>query len=125
MKQHVILLSLLCLSLPLAAQTTSNQKKSVSQEIEQIEKKTMVGTVLDENQEPLPGATIRLEGTQTGTVTDAEGNFSILVSGRRPTLIISYVGMETVNLELAPNVKFAKVVMKPMVTLMSEVVVTG
>ena len=39
MKQHVILLSLLCLSLPLAAQTKSNQKKSVSQEIEQIEKK--------------------------------------------------------------------------------------
>lgn len=124
MKQSIILL-LLCLSLPLAAQTKGNRRNNVSQEISQIEKKTVVGTVLDENEEPLPGATIRLEGTQSGTVTDAEGNFSILVSGRRPTLVISYVGMETYSAEILPDCKYMRIIMKPMVTMMNEVVVTG
>ena len=124
MKQTIILL-FLCLSLPLAAQTKGNRRNNVSQEMAQIKKKTVVGTVLDENEEPLPGATIRLEGTQTGTVTDAEGNFSILVSGRRPTLVISYVGMETYSAEILPDYKYMRIIMKPMVTMMNEVVVTG
>jgi TonB-linked SusC/RagA family outer membrane protein len=52
------------------------------------------GIVTDENGEPLPGATITVQGTTTGTVTDMDGNYSISVPDGA-TLVFSYIGYET------------------------------
>ncbi len=57
-------------------------------------KKVVVGTVTDDQGEPLAGATVRQTGTKTGVVTDVDGQFSIIVEGNDPTLTISYVGMK-------------------------------
>lgn len=38
---------------------------------------TIKGTVVDENGNPVIGATVRVSGAKTGTVTDLEGNYSI------------------------------------------------
>ncbi len=53
--------------------------------------KTISGTVLDENGLPLPIASILVKGTQNGTSTDFDGNYT-LKAKKGDTLIISYVG---------------------------------
>ena len=52
------------------------------------------GTVLDDQGEPLIGVSILIEGTTTGTVTDFEGNYS-LIAGDKATLVFSYLGYRT------------------------------
>jgi TonB-linked SusC/RagA family outer membrane protein len=49
------------------------------------------GTVVDDNGEPLIGANVREKGVDNGTVTDADGNFSLTVS-ENATLQVSYIG---------------------------------
>jgi TonB-linked SusC/RagA family outer membrane protein len=53
------------------------------------------GTVQDENNEPLPGASILLKGTTTGAVTDVDGKFNLDVSGANPVLVVSFLGYLT------------------------------
>ncbi|MGB3143996.1 MAG: SusC/RagA family TonB-linked outer membrane protein [Maribacter sp.] len=50
------------------------------------------GTVLDENQVPLPGATVVVKGTTNGVATDFDGNFKIEMNGDNQVLVISYIG---------------------------------
>lgn len=52
---------------------------------------TVTGTVFDINKEPVIGATVMLDGTKTGTVTDINGNFSI-PAVMNANLAFSYVG---------------------------------
>lgn len=53
--------------------------------------KIVKGTVLDENGEPIIGATIKVKDSKTATVTDLDGNFSFEVQDGSP-LVISYLG---------------------------------
>jgi TonB-linked SusC/RagA family outer membrane protein len=55
------------------------------------------GVVVDESGAPVPGATVLLKGTTQGTITDFDGQFSIDVSGENPILVVSFVGMEPVE----------------------------
>ena len=97
-------------SLPATAQQPHSHK-TVAQEVQDIEKKTVVGTVLDENEEPMPGASVRIEGTQIGVITDADGNFSIIAEGGEPVLLISYVGMKSARLSLTDETKYVRVIL--------------
>lgn len=56
------------------------------------QKRTISGNVVDEIKEPLIGVTVQVKGTTQGTVTDLDGNYSILVDNPNVTLIFSYVG---------------------------------
>ena len=61
---------------------------------------TITGKVTDaDNQQPLPGVTIRIEGTNIGTATDSEGNYKLLaeVNPAGYTLIASFIGYKTVK----------------------------
>ena len=51
----------------------------------------VTGQVVDQEGEPLIGATIKLKGAQTGVITDFDGNFSIDAPSNG-TLVVSYVG---------------------------------
>ncbi len=53
------------------------------------------GTVLDDENNPLPGASIVEKGTSNGTQTDFDGNFSITVSDQNAVLVVSYIGFAT------------------------------
>jgi len=64
------------------------------------EEKNVTGRVLDENGEPLPGATVLVVGTTLGTVTDLDGNFSITVPDGA-TLTFSYIGYNPKRIEVA------------------------
>jgi hypothetical protein len=62
------------------------------------------GTVRDEaTQEPLPGATILLKGTQLGTTVSMDGHFTLAVPGEAPTaqLVIVYIGYTTAEQTVA------------------------
>lgn len=52
------------------------------------------GTITDDKQNPLPGATITVKGTEVATTSDATGKFSITLPENRKVLVISYVGMQ-------------------------------
>ena len=54
--------------------------------------KTIKGKILDDTDQPVPGVSIVLKGTSTGTVSDAEGAFSINVPDAGGTLVFSSVG---------------------------------
>lgn len=55
--------------------------------------KEVTGTVTNTNGLPLSGASIKIRGTSTGTASDAEGKFSILVTPGQ-ILVISYIGYQ-------------------------------
>ena len=63
------------------------------------QQENITGNVTDENSEPLPGVSIQLKGTQTGTVTDFDGNFTIEAELGQ-TLIFTFVGFEKKEVEI-------------------------
>ena len=60
------------------------------------QQKTVTGTVTDPGGIPLPGVNVMIKGTNTGTLTDFEGHFSISASAG-DVIIFSYVGMENIS----------------------------
>lgn len=88
-------------------------------------KSAISGQVIDENGEPLAGATVSVPGTPSVVATDIDGQFSMLVEGKVPRLEVSYVGMKTVSMKIDPSKKFFVIEMKFDPTLMNEVVITG
>ena len=85
--------------------------------------RTVTGTVVDENGEPVIGAGIVEEGTMNGTNTDMDGKFSLQVKGDA-RLVVSFVGYETITVATAGKADFA-VQLKPDARLLNEVVVTA
>ncbi|KYP14068.1 MAG: hypothetical protein A1D16_11975 [Flavihumibacter sp. CACIAM 22H1] len=81
------------------------------------------GTILDENQKPLPGVSVFLKGTTRGVVTDADGKFSIDAPGNG-TLIISYTGYQQQELAINSRQNIA-VTLSATNSQLSEVVVTA
>ena len=55
---------------------------------------TVKGTVVDEDEEPLPGVTITVKGMSMGTVTDINGAYS-LTAPDNATLVFSFIGFES------------------------------
>ncbi|HOK52133.1 MAG TPA: TonB-dependent receptor plug domain-containing protein, partial [Bacteroidales bacterium] len=72
----------------------------------------------------LPGASVVVKGTNTATVTDPEGNYSIRVPAGATTLVVSFVGMKTQEVEIGGRTTI-DISMQPEVIGMEEVVVTA
>lgn len=81
------------------------------------------GRVTDNEGMPLPGVTVQVNGANKGTVTDATGNFSLLVSGA-DSLIFSYVGYEQERVAVTGR-KGMNIRMMPAFSGLNEVVVVG
>jgi iron complex outermembrane receptor protein len=64
---------------------------------------TVKGHVKDSAGEPVIGATIRVVGTQTGVISDFDGNFQIKAN-QGQTLNVTYIGYQPANVSAAPNV---------------------
>ncbi|MBC6988754.1 SusC/RagA family TonB-linked outer membrane protein [Hymenobacter sp. BT491] len=82
------------------------------------------GRVVDEKGSGLPGVTIQVKGTTTGTSTDGDGKFSLKVPAGSNTLVISSVGLvaQTVNID---GRKQLNVTLKEDVHALADVVVVG
>lgn len=87
------------------------------------QEKTITGVVLDENGEPVIGANVTVKGTTNGTITDMDGNFSLIAD---PKLIIevSYIGYLTQNV-VPGKQNSLKVILKEDTKRLDEVVVIG
>ena len=79
------------------------------------------GHVKDAAGEDIIGATIRVEGTQTATVSDFDGNF-VLKANEGATLVVSYVGYQNATVKAAPTVE---VTLQDDATVLQDVVVIG
>ena len=66
----------------------------------------LTGQLVDENNEPIIGATVRWEGEQSGTYTSPEGEFELPAKNHTHTLIVSYVGYETLTIEVQADSEF-------------------
>ena len=87
------------------------------------QERTVSGTVKDENGAPMPGVSVLVVGTSTGTITDTSGKYSISVSSGAK-LLFAFVGYESMTLDVGASTTL-DVNMKVNVETLSEVVVTG
>ncbi|NEU70188.1 SusC/RagA family TonB-linked outer membrane protein [Spirosoma agri] len=89
------------------------------------QERTITGKVTDaEDGTPIPGASVLLKGTTRGANTDANGAYSIIVSGSNSVLIFSFVGTATQELEIG-NRSQINVSLKADAKSLQEVVVTA
>ncbi|MDR1719982.1 MAG: carboxypeptidase-like regulatory domain-containing protein, partial [Dysgonamonadaceae bacterium] len=83
MKKPVLLLLLL-----LAVIVTQAQQRFVS------------GLVTDASEDPLPGVSVAIKGTNSGTVTDEKGRFIIQISEKNQTLHFSFLGFKSIDVNV-------------------------
>ncbi len=86
------------------------------------QKNTFKGVVVDDQGEPIIGATVVQKGVKSGgAITDLDGNFTIQTDGTAP-LVISYVGCKNAEVKLGPNMR---VVLQQDDKTLDDVVVIG
>ena len=101
-----VVLSLLAFTLPAAAQNT----------------RTVSGTVVDESGVPVIGATVLEVGTQNGTITDLDGQFSLDIAGDAFT--VACIGFADQTITVGNKLKY-RIVLREDSTLLEETVVTA
>lgn len=84
---------------------------------------TITGTIIDDLNMGVPGASVIQKGTTNGTVSDMDGHFS-LVAPRNATLVISFIGYKTVEVPVNGKTNIS-VTLKEDAEQLQEVVVTG
>jgi TonB-linked SusC/RagA family outer membrane protein len=84
---------------------------------------TVTGKVVSqEDGEPVIGASIKIEGTKMGTVTDVDGNFSLVAPNGNAKLVISYLGMKSQKVVAKSKMK---IVLEGEDNTLNDVVVTA
>jgi len=105
--------SILLLLLAIAGTAVFGQERSIS------------GSVSDRStNESLPGASVMIKGTSIGSITDIDGKFSFKIPPGENTLVVSYIGYETVETPVGNQVVF-NIQLIPSKTSLQEVVVVG
>lgn len=99
----------------------SNKLIAIGYQTQMIE--NITGTVTDSVGHPLVGVTIQIKGTTIGTVTDANGNFS-LEAPENATLLVSYIGYLTREVPVSGQTRL-NIVLQTSATGLNEVVVTA
>lgn len=121
------LVLLLCLSFSMESQAsdTSNTKVFSTDVVTQARDVIIKGKVKDKEGNELPGASILVEGTTVGTVTDIDGNYSLrFVPKPEQRLIFSFVGLATKAIPYT-NQKVLDVILEPGDVALDDVVVIG
>ena len=71
------------------------------------QQKTITGKITDESGAPVPGATVIIKGTSTGTVSDIDGNFSLGVPATAKILVFSFIGLKTQEISIGNQTNFS------------------
>lgn len=105
--------------------THAHQTSHDDTEMEVSQKKMKItGVVRDENGNAVPGASIIVKGSNDGTVTAMNGDFSLSVESGN-TVIISFVGYAKTEFKILQGKTFYAIELKPESRLLDEVIVTG
>lgn len=97
--------------------------RSVKESVQKKQTKKISGKVLDTEKQPLIGATVRVKGSDAATITDLDGNFSLVVS-EGSELLLSYIGYAEKTIRIGSKSNY-DVVMEESSSVLSEVVVIG
>jgi TonB-dependent starch-binding outer membrane protein SusC len=100
---------------------SSNQSGLNSQSVQPVK---ISGVVRSNTGEPLPGVTVAVKGTTTGSITDFDGNFQMSIPSDAKTLVFSFVGMKSQEIEIAGKSTF-KIVLEEESIGIEEVVAIG
>ncbi|NQU81981.1 MAG: SusC/RagA family TonB-linked outer membrane protein [Bacteroidetes bacterium] len=88
------------------------------------QERTITGNVTSEEEGAIPGVNILIQGTAQGTVTDVDGNYSIVVPGPDAVLVFSSIGFTTQGVPVG-NQSTINVVLVLDITALDEIVITG
>ncbi len=83
------------------------------------------GQVLDENGEGVPGASVQVKGTTSGTITDVDGNFSLDVPDDATTLVITAIGYGSQEVNAGDGDNALAVNLTTTSTALSETIITA
>jgi outer membrane cobalamin receptor len=84
----------------------------------------LTGTIVDETNQPLPGASVVLKGAASGASSDFDGKFTFETKVSNGTIAVSFVGYETKNLQFNGSKDFGTITLKPSAEALDEIVIT-
>ena len=99
-----LLLSLTATAYSIPTKRGEKEPSQVTQNDEpQQPKRKISGQLLDEQGEPLIGASVSVKGTSEKAITDINGNYTIMTGEDAPVLVFSYMGFQTKEVALSQN----------------------
>ena len=108
-----------------AKEDENSFNNSVSQQNNASQQQNSVsGTVKDESGQPLPGVTVLIKGTTSGTSTDGNGTFSISVPNNQAVLQFSFIGYKQQEITVGTQKTF-NIVLEESTKELEEVVITA
>lgn len=119
MRKHLFVTLLLTCGMPFGAQMYALANPEPQTQSQGVV--TIKGTVLDENDDPVIGASVIAQGQKQGVSTDAFGNFAISAKPGS-NLVISYIGYKTVTVKAAQDMT---VYLQPTTEMLDQLVVVG
>jgi hypothetical protein len=90
-----------------------------------IRERSFGGTIVDDNNAPIAGATIMIKNSKKGVAADANGKFTLHTNDTKIAVVISAVGFETKEVILSVNNASKPIVLKMVAVTMGEVVVVS
>jgi len=84
----------------------------------------LTGKVVDETNQPLPGASIVLKGTATGVSSDFDGNFTFETTTTSGTILVSFMGYETKSVAFTGSTNLGTIALKLSSETLDEIVIT-
>ena len=94
------------------------------QQTSNANKKNISGRVVDEKGEPIIGASVMVQGSSLGTITNVDGRYTLANVPESSTITVSYIGYITVNYA-ATSRNLSQVVLREDSKTLEEVVVVG
>lgn len=99
--------------------------KRIRKSSKNIPNKKIAGTVVDDKGEPVIGASVVVEGTSIGTITNLDGNYTLNDVPETARISVSYIGYQSMEFRAADSKSLARIVLKEDTKVLDEVVVVG
>ena len=106
-------------NIPLLSYTTDIKQSQIGLQ------RQIRGLVSDSKGNPMAGVTVSLKGTETGTFTGSDGTYTINILPGSATLVFTYIGMKSQEVEVTEGKTTVNVVMDEELFGINEVVVTA
>jgi len=109
---------------PLMAGNSSGTNLLSPYSVNKQQTKKIAGVIVDAKGTPIIGASVKVKGTQTGTITDLDGKFELSIDPSSKTLEVTFIGMKKEEVAIGNNTKFTITLSEESIGL-DEVVVVG
>ena len=95
-----------------------------STEVPEPQQRAVSGTVIDENNDPMVGVNVLIEGTTTGALTDIDGKYSLVIPNDNVIIVFSFIGYTTERVSVSGKTTI-DVQLNPDLLSLDEIVVIG